>query len=85
MISRSCPPAWKTFSTSSILDQQVEQRRQVDALGLGIDRRGFLVVGDLDQAQIGPIGVFAHELGVDRDEVVGAHAGDEGGKLVGAW
>ena len=42
MISRSWPPAWKTFSTSSIVDQQVEQGRQVDAVGLGVDRRRFL-------------------------------------------
>ena len=52
-----------------VVDEQVEQRRQVDPLGLGIDRRRLLAVRDLDQAQIGPIGVLAHELGVDRDEV----------------
>ncbi len=32
-----------------------------------IDRRGLLVIGDLDQAELGPIAVFAHELGVDAD------------------
>ena len=36
--------------------------------------------GDLDQAQVGPIGVLAHEFGIDRDEVVGGQAGDEGGE-----
>jgi hypothetical protein len=36
---------------------------------------------DLDQAQVGPIGILAHELGIDRDEVVGGHSGDEGGEI----
>ena len=37
-----------------IVDEQVEQGLQVDALGLGIDRGRFLVVADLDQAEVGP-------------------------------
>ena len=52
-----------------VVDEQVEQRREVDPLRLGVDRRRLLAVGDLEQAQVRPIGVLAHELGVDRDEV----------------
>jgi hypothetical protein len=52
-----------------VIDQQVEQGREIDPLRLGIDRRRLLAVGDLEQAQVRPIGVLAHELGVDRDEV----------------
>jgi hypothetical protein len=52
-----------------IVDQQVEQGLEVDPLGLGVDRGRFLLVADLDQAEVGPIGVLAHELGVDGDEV----------------
>src|SRR3546814_8751358 len=29
----------------------------------------MVAVGDLDQAQFGPEGVFAHEFGIDRDEI----------------
>ncbi len=83
MISRSWPPAWKTFSTSSLFDEQVEQRLQVDALGLRIDRRRLLGARDLDQAQVRPIGVLAHELGVHGDEGVGGEAVDESLEVVG--
>ena len=53
-----------------VVDQQVEQGREVDA-PRPWDRsppppRSF---ADLDQAQLRPVGVLAHELGVDRDEV----------------
>ena len=67
----------------AILDQQVEQRLQVDALGQRVDRRRFLLVGDLDQAQLGPIGVLAHELGVDRDERRLGEAVDQRGECGG--
>ena len=83
MISRSCPPAWKTFSTSSLFDEQVEQRLQVDAVGLGVDRRGFLAARDLDQAEVRPIGILAHELGVHGDEGLLREAVDEGLEVVG--
>ena len=52
-----------------VIDEQVHQGGEVDPLRLGIDRRRLLAIGDLDQAQLRPIGVLAHELGVDRDEV----------------
>ena len=82
MISRSWPPAWKTFSTSSLFDEQVEQRLEVDALGLGVDRRGFLGARDLDQAEVRPIGVLAHELGVHGDEGLVGEAVDESLEVV---
>src|SRR5690606_31284350 len=45
-----------------------EQRRKIDTVGERVDRRGFLLVAYLDQAQQRPVGVLAHELGIDRDE-----------------
>jgi hypothetical protein len=47
-----------------IVDQQVEQGLQVDALALGSIAAASLV-GDLDEAELRPIGAFAHELRVD--------------------
>ena len=35
-------------------DHQVEQGLQVDALGFGVDGRGLVRRGDLDEAQFGP-------------------------------
>src|SRR3546814_13064058 len=52
-----------------ILDQQIEQRLQVQAGGLGVYRSRLFGRGDLDQAQVGPIGVLAHELRVDGNEI----------------
>src|SRR3546814_6003100 len=52
-----------------IVDEEVEQRFQVDAGRHRVDRSGMVAVGDLDQAQFGPEGVFAHEFGIDRDEI----------------
>ena len=75
-------PTATRFERISYL-QVLEQGLKVDSIGLRINGRGFLVICDLKQAKVRPIGVFAHEFGVDRDEVVGAHAGDEGGKLFG--
>ena len=51
-----------------IVDQQVEQGRHVEPFGLGVDGGGLVDVADLDQAQVRPIGVLAHEFGVDGDE-----------------
>ena len=60
-----------------ILHEQVEQRLQVD-VGLGVDRRGLVGARDLDQAQVGPIGILAHELGVHGDEWLLARGGRPG-------
>jgi hypothetical protein len=50
-------------------DKQLEQGREVEAVCLWIDRRRFFLIADLDQAKIWPIGVLAHEFGVDGYEV----------------
>ena len=81
MISRSCPPAWKTFRISSFFEK-VEQGLQVD-IRLGVDRRGLLRACDLDQAEVGPVGILAHELGVHGDEWMAGDAVDEGLQVVG--
>jgi hypothetical protein len=66
-----------------IVDQQVEQRRHVDVLGQRVDRRRFSTIGDLDQAQFGPIGVLAHEFGVNAHEVCLGEPGTEVRKRCG--
>jgi hypothetical protein len=66
-----------------IVHEQLEQRREVEILGLGIDRRGFGGGGDLDQAQVRPIAVLAHELGIDRDERLAGETAAQVGERVG--
>ena len=51
-------------------------------LRLGVDRRGFFGARDLDQAQVGPIGVLAHELGVHGDERLLGEPVDQGLEVV---
>ena len=51
-----------------ILAHQIEQGFQINPRRHRINRGGFFGIGDLHQAQFGPIGVFAHEFGVDRDK-----------------
>ena len=65
-----------------LLDQQVEQGAEVEVC-LGIDRGRFVGSRDLDQAEVRPIGVFAHELRVDSDERVRGHPLDQLGEVVG--
>ena len=65
-----------------IRDEQVEQGLEVEAVGLRVDRRRFLRAGDLDQADVGPIGVLAHELGVHGDKRVFREAVDQGLEVV---
>ena len=48
-----------------------------------IDRGGFVFVGDLDQAQFGPKGIFAHEFGVDADEFGLGEPGAQFGQRLG--
>ena len=83
MISTSCPPAWKTFSTSSLSHSRSSSGVRSMPVGQRIDRRGFLLVGDLHQAQFRPIGVLAHEFGVDADEVVLRQALAQFGQVFG--
>src|SRR3546814_3617692 len=69
----------------AILCQQVEQRRHVHARRERIDRGGLVFIGDLDQAEFGPIAVFAHELGVHHHERCGGEAAakvGEGGRVL---
>ena len=66
-----------------VRDEQVEQGFEVD-IRLGVDRGGFLNARDLDQAQVGPIGVLAHELGVHGDERLAGEPLDQGLKVVRA-
>ena len=48
--------------------QQVEERLEIEPLGQGIDDGLVRRRGRLDQAQLGPVGRFPHEFGVDGDE-----------------
>ena len=48
----------------------------------GSMRGGLVRAGDLDQAELRPIGLVAHEFGVDRDEVGLGLAAAEGGEGV---
>ena len=49
------------------IDHEREQGRQVDTGGQRIDRRVALRPRQLHQAQLGPVGAVAHELGIDGD------------------
>ena len=57
-----------------------EQRPEIDARRQRVDRDRLVLARDLDQAELGEVGAVAHELGVDRDEALAAHAGAEGGE-----
>ena len=48
-----------------IIDQQVEQGGEVQPFHLRVNGGGFMLVGDLHEAQVGPIGILAHEFGID--------------------
>jgi hypothetical protein len=63
------PAGMKDLEHVFVVREQVEQWREVDVLGHRVDGGGFLGIGDLHQAEFGPIGVLAHELRVDRHEV----------------
>ena len=55
--------------------------RPVD-LGLRVDRGRLLRARNLDQAQVGPIGILAHELGVHGDKRLFGEPVDESLKVV---
>jgi hypothetical protein len=48
--------------------QQREQRREVNAVGQRVDRRRLLGSRHLHEAELRPVGPFAHKLGVDCDQ-----------------
>ena len=50
--------------------QQLAERVQVDARGLGVDHRDLVVAGKLHDAELRPVGALAHELGIDGDELL---------------
>ena len=58
MISDILSACMKHLEHVFIVAHQIEQRCKIDAVGHRIDRRGFLGIGDLDQAQFRPIGVL---------------------------
>src|SRR3546814_5898751 len=71
------------FPYTSLL--RSEQRRHGHARRERSDRGGLVFIGDLDQAEFGPIAVFAHELGVHNHERCGGEAAakvGEGGRVL---
>jgi len=56
---------------------------EIQALGEGIDDRLCIGAGKLDEAQLGPEGLLAHELGVDGDIGAPRELAAKGGKPVG--
>ena len=61
-------------------DHQVEQRLEIDARRQRINRGSFLPVRDLHKAELRPIGVLAHEFGINRDEIAPRQPSAELGK-----
>ena len=55
----------------------------VEPFGKRIDSGGFFGVGDLHQAQFRPIGVLAHEFGVNRNEFRLGETLAQGSQFVG--
>ena len=49
------------------LGQNLEERAEIDPWRQGIDSMRLLGVGDLNQAELRPIGPLPHEFGVDGD------------------
>ena len=67
-----------------VVAEEVEERREVEALGQRVDKDRFLLGGSLQQAQLGPVRGFAQEFGVDSDEGLAsgalAKAGEHSGR-----
>ena len=57
---------------------QLEERREVDVRRQRVDQRRHARCGHLDQAQDRPKGRFAHEFGVDGDEIRLFESGENG-------
>ncbi len=62
------PTGMDDFEDIFILGQQIEQWLEIEAVSFGVDRCCFMFISDLNETQIGPIGVFAHEFRINRDE-----------------
>jgi len=54
-----------------VIDQQLQQGAKINTLGQRVDRGRFLAIGNLDEAEDRPIGILAHELGIDGDKIRG--------------
>ena len=65
------------------IGHQLVERGEVDAFGQRVDRRGVLGARHLGQAELGPVGALAHELGVDGDELGVGQGLAEGRQVVG--
>ena len=63
------PPSVEDFEDILIVTQQIPQGLKVNPVSQRINRGGFFLIGNLHQTEFGPIGIFAHEFGVDRNEV----------------
>ena len=71
----SCREACSTF-TIQVIEELVEGGK-VDALGEGVDDRLDAGRSDLDEAELRPIGLVAHELGIESDIGRPLEFGDE--------
>ena len=62
---------------------QLEERRQIDVLGQGIDDGFDAGRGHLQKAQLRPVGLVAHEFGVEGDVLRPLELGHEGLQFLG--
>jgi hypothetical protein len=65
------------------IGHQLVERRQIHAFRQRIDRRGLFGASHLGQAELGPVGALAHELGVDRHELGAGQGLAEGREVIG--
>ena len=66
-----------------VVAHQIEKGGQIDPVGERVDCCCLFLVRDLHQAQFRPVGIFAHELGIDGNEVGFRQALAQFGELVG--
>ena len=67
-ISISCRAAWNTLDDIAV-GQKLEKWIEIQLLAQRIDRDRFVLTGNLDQADLWPIGVVPDELSIDGDVV----------------
>ena len=67
---RILPPCVEDLQNVFIFTEQVPQRCQIEPVGKRVDGGRFFLIADLHQAEFRPIGILAHEFGVDADEFV---------------
>src|SRR4051794_2911437 len=76
------PAGVKDLQYLLVVDEQIEERLEID-VGLGIDPRSFFAACNLDQAEVRPIAILAHELSVHGDERLAGKTVDECPEVVG--